>query len=864
MANKPQRGGAKNTAKKKACPPIKKKQPEKARLARELEKASRVLKAEIKKRQQAEEATGVERQRFDDVLDTLPCYMVLLTPDYHVPFANKFFRERFGESHGRRCYEYLFNRTEPCEVCETYKVLKKMQPLEWEWTGPDGHNYYIYDFPFQGTDGASLIMEVGVDITVQKQALAELRLAHDELETRVEERTRELKELNRLLRAKMVEHRNAEEREKRITEEWQTTFDSITDMVSIQDKDCRLVRVNKAYADTVGMSCEQLNGEKCYTVVHHTDCPVVDCPHVETLKTQKSVTREIFEPRLGLFLEVTTSPIFNEAGELNGSVHIAKDITERKKAEEALKATMQQLRESGKHTAALLEGSKAVLRYDEFIDTARAIFDCCKDSIGATAGYVALLSEDGLENKVRFLDSGGRQCLVDPSLPMPIRGLRAEAYRTCRAVYDNRFSQSEWAALMPDKHMKLDNVLFAPLVIGGKPLGLLGLANKEGGFDENDAVLAKGFADIAAVALSKSHSLELLEASEARFREIFENSPVGIELYDSAGSLVTANRACLDIFGVRYVADVKGFHLFNDPNITDEMKTKLKKGELARYEAPFDFNKVREANLYPTSKSGIIYLDILLLPLQNNQGLISGYLVELQDITDRKKVEQMKDEFIGLVSHELRTPLTVITGSLRTALSEGLSAKEVRELIENATGGADQLAAILENMLELSRYQAGHLRLRLEPVSLPGTARTVINKLKGQGSSHQFSIDIPEGIPPVEADPVRVERIFYNLLENATKYSPPGSRISVSARAEGDFIVTAVTDQGPGISPEDQAKLFELFQQLETSRRLNTGAGLGLVVCKRLAEAQGGWIKVDSAPGKGSTFSFALPKSAVP
>ena len=74
------------------------------------------------------------------MLETLPAYVVLLTPDYHVPFANRFFRERFGESHGKRCFEYLFNRTEPCEICDTYKVLKTNAPQRWEWTGPDGRN----------------------------------------------------------------------------------------------------------------------------------------------------------------------------------------------------------------------------------------------------------------------------------------------------------------------------------------------------------------------------------------------------------------------------------------------------------------------------------------------------------------------------------------------------------------------------------------------------------------------------------------------------------------------------------------------------------------------------------------------------
>jgi PAS domain S-box-containing protein len=127
---------------------------------------------DITERKRAEEAVQAERQRFSNVLDELPAYLVLLSPDYHVPFANRFFRERFGESGGRRCYEYLFNRTAPCEVCETYSVLKTNAPHRWEWTGPDGRNYDIYDFPFRDTDGSILIMEVGFDITERKRAEA--------------------------------------------------------------------------------------------------------------------------------------------------------------------------------------------------------------------------------------------------------------------------------------------------------------------------------------------------------------------------------------------------------------------------------------------------------------------------------------------------------------------------------------------------------------------------------------------------------------------------------------------------------------------------------------------------------------------
>ncbi len=113
-----------------------------------------------------------ERRRFKDVLDRMPAYLVLLSPDYRVPFANRFFEERFGASGGRRCYEYLFGRAEPCENCETYTVFKTHAPHRWEWTGPDGRNYDIHDFPFTDADGSPMIMEVGLDITERKRAEA--------------------------------------------------------------------------------------------------------------------------------------------------------------------------------------------------------------------------------------------------------------------------------------------------------------------------------------------------------------------------------------------------------------------------------------------------------------------------------------------------------------------------------------------------------------------------------------------------------------------------------------------------------------------------------------------------------------------
>ena len=150
------------------------------------------------------------------------------------------------------------------------------------------------------------------------------------------------------------------------------------------------------------------------------------------------------------------------------------------------------------------ELEQAVLTHSDFEQAARVIFDFAKDLIGATAGYVALLSEDGMENEVVFLETGGLTCTVDPRLPMPIRGLREKSYRTCEVVFENSFSSSEWIAFMPKGHVILDNVMFAPLKIKGKAYGLIGLANKAGGFTVNDARMAAECGEFAAAALKKT------------------------------------------------------------------------------------------------------------------------------------------------------------------------------------------------------------------------------------------------------------------------------------------------------------------------------------------------------------------------
>jgi transcriptional regulator with GAF, ATPase, and Fis domain len=178
------------------------------------------------------------------------------------------------------------------------------------------------------------------------------------------------------------------------------------------------------------------------------------------------------------------------------------------KSDNKLAQALRDVQNRRNEVEALLEGARSLLIHTSFEQAARGLFDACKTITGATAGYVALLSDSGEENEVLFLDAGGRECTVDPHLPMPIRGLRAESYRDSKAVCDNDFCNSHWQQYLPKGHVTMENVLFAPLIIDKKPVGLIGLANKEGPFTERDLEMATTFGEMASVALRERRAEE--------------------------------------------------------------------------------------------------------------------------------------------------------------------------------------------------------------------------------------------------------------------------------------------------------------------------------------------------------------------
>jgi signal transduction histidine kinase/HAMP domain-containing protein len=233
------------------------------------------------------------------------------------------------------------------------------------------------------------------------------------------------------------------------------------------------------------------------------------------------------------------------------------------------------------------------------------------------------------------------------------------------------------------------------------------------------------------------------------------------------------------------------------------------------------------------------------------------------------KANQLKSDFLANMSHELRTPLNSIIGFSDMLLTEdvGPLAPMQRDFLETVARNGRHLLALISELLDLSKIEAGQLRLTLEPLDLRDLLREAAETVRAQTEQrrHRLDLDLPEEPLRVIADRLRVRQVLLNLLSNAIKFTPEGGRLRIVGRAENGGVRVEVSDTGIGIAPTDQPKLFREFVQLDASAsRQYEGTGLGLALCLRLVELHGGRIGVVSDLGRGSTFWFTLPHAARP
>jgi len=252
------------------------------------------------------------------------------------------------------------------------------------------------------------------------------------------------------------------------------------------------------------------------------------------------------------------------------------------------------------------------------------------------------------------------------------------------------------------------------------------------------------------------------------------------------------------------------------------------------------------------------------VPIRDGDDHLLGVTLVLGDVTNLRRLDEMKSGLLSVVSHELKTPLTSIRMAVHLLLEEriGTLTRKQTELLVAARDDSNRLHKIIEELLDMGRLESGRVELELQPHSAQQLIADAISPLESAFHDRGITItvEIPQDAPKVLADPARIDHVFSNLLNNALKFTPPGGHVVLSVMTDEDKLRFTVSDSGPGIAPEHLSRVFDRFYRV-TGPGQPGGAGLGLAIAREIVQAHGGQIEVQSELGKGSRFSFSLKRT---
>lgn len=362
----------------------------------------------------------------------------------------------------------------------------------------------------------------------------------------------------------------------------------------------------------------------------------------------------------------------------------------------------------------------------------------------------------------------------------------------------------------------------------------------------------------------------LADGERRRLHALLENLPVGVLIVDAGGAISMVNHDAERLLGIT-AADAQ---LRQIADHTAQLFTPdgqpLPVGAWPVTRALKDGEVLRGVELAARSADGnLVSLLVNASPILDCDETICGAVAVFQDLTTLKQIsrmeerDQLKAEFIAGVSHELRTPLHYIKGYTAALLRRDLrvTPEEIRDFLEIIERESDKLGQMIEDLLDTSRIEAGVMAVDLQRVDLASILRRAVENARRTAPAHDILLVLPEDVPVVRADPRRLDQVVANLLDNAIKYSAPGTRITLSARVTPETVVVLVADQGDGIATEHLPHIFDRFFRVpHEHRRYVRGSGLGLFICRGLIEAQGGNIWAESAPGEGTRVGFSVPR----
>ena len=566
------------------------------------------------------------------------------------------------------------------------------------------------------------------------------------------------------------------------------------------------------------------------------------------------------------------------------------NITEQKMAE-------REIQDRNKEILMLLDASRAVLQYSDFDKSQRMIFNCCNNLIGADAGFIEVLGQNKKEYQKIFINPGRLPCEVDPDLPMPIRGIRAEVIKSKKTIYHNDFSTSDWINFLPKGYIPINNVLITPLIINGEVKGLMGLTGRKGGFTNKEARIVTTFAELASISLFNSQTLEFLEKSEKKHKRLsnFLEQKVEERTIELKGSEEKIKNLINNISDVLLEAEPSGILTYISPQINNligyqsEVLIGLNFMDFVHLE---DINLFKEmaAKALETKKAVSIecrlkHIKGYFVPVSarwsmveiNNEFKVFGLV---SDNTERKKIDnmikreikqlkeldQIRNNLIRRISHELNTPLiSILNGSqfLLDSYNDQMS-NEAISIVRIIYQGGYRLKEMVNNLITAYELETDQIQLNIKQENLIPIVRECVEEIIFQADKRKIFINIElSNELNIDIDRRMIKKVILNLLSNAIKNTLSNGNIFIKSIEHHNFIEIIIRDTGVGLTKKEKLFIFKKFGKIERfGKGMDVdieGPGLGLYISSEIVKLHKGEILVKSkGRNKGSTFTIRL------
>jgi PAS domain S-box-containing protein len=810
---------------------------------------------ERRERQRAEAAVQRERRHLNEILEALPVMICLLTPDYQVPLANRRFRENFGESQGRRCFEYIFHRTEPCPECQSFTPLKTHAPHHWEWAAPNGRHLDIYDLPFTDANGSPLILEMAIDITERKRAEEALRAS--------ERRFQEL-------------------------------FDGAPIGYHELDTSGRIIRVNRTEAAMLGYSVEEMLGRVvCDFVVEREECRKTLLAKLSGVEPAGRQLERTYRWKDGTLLPVLIEDrvLLDAAGRITGIRSTLQDITERKQAERELAESEKRYRtlfddslEAMSVTIAgrIWDANDAWLRMHGFSDK--------KEVVGLDVMEMIHPEDRGTLAQRRKIPPGERARLFQ------VRDVRkdgttvdVECYScaislggdllivtTVRDVTNRkRAEQQREQALRREEGIA---VLLQSLIARGALDGKLGMVT--------DAIVRLFEADFCRIWLIGPGDLCQRGCTHAQVTEgphVCRNRKRCLRLAASSGRYTRLDgghrRVPFGCYKIGRVASGEEHRFLtndvpNDPRVHNhEWARDLGLVSFAGYQLRVPGGETLGVlalfarHLISSDEDAMLDGLGSTVALVIQQAAADEEIRRLNEDLERRVSERTAElqaankeleSFAYSISHDLRAPLRAINGFSQMLLEDCADKldEQGKEHLHRIRAASTRMGDLIDDILEISRVARQEIK-RVE-VDMSNLADQIGGELQTADPRREVELVVGPGLK-ADGDPLLLRLVLQNLMQNAWKFTvkTPAARIELGSMQREGKTVYFVRDNGAGFDMAYVGKLFGAFQRLHSPKEF-PGTGIGLATVQRIIHRHGGMAWAEGEVGKGATFYFTL------